>query len=66
MESRSLDLRKRLPETDDAVAFLPDAALFEQLDTLEAFENVTFHDEALRTLETFVLGHGVSELKWFV
>jgi len=46
-------------EADYAVAHFPGATLLEQLDALEALEDITFYDEAARTLETLVLGHGV-------
>jgi hypothetical protein len=47
-----------LAQTLHAVASLPLAALLEQIDALEALEDVAFHDEAGDALEAFVLGHG--------
>ena len=54
-----LDVREGLAQTNYAVACFPGAALFQQFNALEALEDVTFDDEAARTLEAFVLGHGV-------
>lgn len=59
LEASLLDVRESLLEADYPVAFFPDATLLEQLNALEAFEDITFYDEAARTLETLVLGHGV-------
>jgi len=42
-------------ETLDAVARFPLAAFLEDLDALEALQDVAFHDEAGDALETFVL-----------
>ncbi len=53
-----LDLGLGFFQANHPVAFFPLAALFEQLNPLEPLEDVTFHDEAAWTLETFVLGHG--------
>ena len=41
-----------------AIAGLPLAALFEEIDALETLQDVAFHDEAGDALEAFVLGHG--------
>jgi hypothetical protein len=44
-----------LAQALDAVAGLPLAALFEQIDALEALQNVALNDETVGTLEAFVL-----------
>ena len=49
------DFRLGLLEADDAVAVLPLALLLQEIDALEALENVAFNDEAGNALETFVL-----------
>jgi hypothetical protein len=49
------DVRLRLAEPLNAVAGLPLPALLEQIDTLEALQDVAFDDEAGDALETFVL-----------
>jgi hypothetical protein len=59
MKVSDLDLWEGLAQADDAVAFFPGSTLLQQLNPLEAFEDVTFDDEAAGTLETLVLGHGV-------
>jgi hypothetical protein len=53
-----LDLWLGFFQANHTVAFFPLAALLEQFNPLEPLEDVTFHDEAAWTLETFVLGHG--------
>jgi hypothetical protein len=53
------DVGLRLAEAHDAVARLPLAAFPQNLDALEALEDVAFDDEAAGALEAFVLGHGV-------
>jgi hypothetical protein len=50
-----LDVGLGLAEALDAVAGLPLAALFQDVDALEALEDVAFDDEAGGALETFVL-----------
>jgi hypothetical protein len=52
------DVGLGLPETGHAVAGFPLAALLEQVDALEALEDVAFHDETGGALEAFVLRHG--------
>jgi hypothetical protein len=49
------DIRLGLAETLDTVSRLPLATLLEQVDALEALQDVAFDDEAGRSLETFVL-----------
>jgi hypothetical protein len=52
-----LDVGLGLAETLHAIADLPLAALFEDVDALEALQHVAFNDEARDALETFVLRH---------
>jgi hypothetical protein len=54
-EDRNLDVGLGLAETLHAVAGLPLAALLQDIDALEALENVAFHDEAGDALEAFML-----------
>jgi hypothetical protein len=54
---RFLDVGLGLAETEDAVAFLPLAALLEGGHALEALEDVAFDYDAFGTLEAGVLGH---------
>ena len=54
-KERDSDVGLGLAETLHAVAGLPLAALLEQVDALEALEDVAFDDEAGGALETFVL-----------
>ena len=42
-------------ETGDAIASFPLTALLEQVDALEALQDVAFDDEAVGALETFML-----------
>jgi len=49
------DVGLGLAEALNAIADLPLAALPENLDALEALEDVAFNDEAGGALETFVL-----------
>jgi hypothetical protein len=49
------NFRLGFAETLNAVSFFPLAALFEKLDTLEAFQNVTLHDDTASSLEAFML-----------
>ena len=53
------DVGLGLAQTLHAIAFLPLVALLQDLDALEALEDVTFDDEARGALETFVLRHDV-------
>ena len=53
------DVGLGLAQTLNAVARLPLPALLEQVDALEALEDVAFDDEARGALETFVLRHDV-------
>jgi hypothetical protein len=53
-----LDVRLGLADADDALAFFPLAALFENGDAFETLQDITFDDDAFGTLETVVLGHG--------
>jgi hypothetical protein len=46
-----------LAQALDAVTGFPLAALPEQVDALEALEDVAFDDDTAGTLETFVLRH---------
>jgi hypothetical protein len=48
------DIGLRLPESLDAIASLPLAALLEQLEAFEPFQDIALNDEA-GALETFVL-----------
>ena len=50
-----LDVGLCLTEALNAVARLPLAALFEQIDAFETLQNVALNDETADTLETFVL-----------
>jgi hypothetical protein len=50
-----LDVRLGLAEASDAIARFPLAALLEQVDALEALQDVAFNDEAIGALETFML-----------
>jgi hypothetical protein len=52
---RESDVRLRLAQTLDAIAGLPLAAFLEQINALEAFEDVAFDDESGDSLEAFVL-----------
>jgi hypothetical protein len=52
------DVRLGLAEPHYAVAGLPLAALLEQIDALEALEDVAFDDEAAAGFQAVVLGHG--------
>jgi len=47
--------RFRLAETGDAVAILPLAAFFEQLDALEAFEDIALAADGGRRAQTAML-----------
>ena len=49
------DVGLGLAQTLHAVAGLPLTALFENVDALEALQNVTFDDEAGDALEAFML-----------
>jgi hypothetical protein len=49
------DVGLGLAETLHAIARLPEAAFPEQVDTLEAFQDVAFDDETGGALEAFVL-----------
>jgi hypothetical protein len=49
------DVGLGLAQTHHAVAGLPLTALLEDVDALEALQNVAFDDEAGDALETFVL-----------
>jgi hypothetical protein len=49
------DVGLRLAETLNAIAGLPQAALPQEVDALEAFQNVAFDDETGGALEAFVL-----------
>jgi hypothetical protein len=49
------DVRLGLAKTLYAVAFFPLAPLLEDVDALEALQDVTFNDEAGDALETLVL-----------
>jgi hypothetical protein len=49
------DVRLGLAQALDAVARLPLVALAEQLDALEALQDVAFNDETGGALEAFVL-----------
>jgi hypothetical protein len=51
----SSDVGLGLAETLDAIARFPLTALFQQVDTLEALEDVAFDDDSGGTLKTFVL-----------
>ena len=54
----SLDFGLGLAETGDAIASFPLTALLEQVDALEALQDVAFDDEtAAGGLETGMLGH---------
>jgi len=44
-----------LAQTLHAIAALPLSALFEEIDALEALQDVTFNDEAVGPLETLML-----------
>jgi hypothetical protein len=50
-----LDVRLGLTKTGDAIAGFPLSALLEQVDALEALQDVAFDDEAVGALETFML-----------
>jgi hypothetical protein len=50
-----LDVGLGLAQTLDAVAGLPLAAFLQQVDPLEAFEDVALNHETRSALETFVL-----------
>ena len=52
-----------LGQTDGGLAVLPFAALFEQLDTLEALEDGTLAADFGVVLEAVVLGHRFGELR---
>jgi hypothetical protein len=54
-ERECLNVGLGLAKALNAIARLPLTALFEQVDSLEAFEDVAFDDETGRALETFVL-----------
>jgi hypothetical protein len=49
------NVRFGLAQTLDAVAGLPLAALLEQINALEAFQDIAFNDEAGDALKAFVL-----------
>lgn len=49
------DVRLGLAQTLHAIAHLPLAALFEQIDALEALQDVAFDDETGDALKAFVL-----------
>jgi hypothetical protein len=49
------DVGLGLAEAHHAIAFLPLAAFLEDLNALEALEDVAFNDEAVGALEAFVL-----------
>jgi hypothetical protein len=49
------DVGLGLAETLHAIARLPEAAFPEQVDTLEAFQDVAFDDETRDALQAFVL-----------
>jgi hypothetical protein len=53
--SETLFLRLGFAEADDALAFLPLTALLEQLDALEAFEDIPLDLETAGGLETRML-----------
>jgi hypothetical protein len=57
MKGAESNVRLRFTETGNAVAFLPDTTLFEQVDALETFQDVALDDNTTGTLETFVLRH---------
>jgi hypothetical protein len=50
-----LDVGLGLAKAGDALAFLPLAALLENGDAFEAFEDVALHDDTGGALEAFVL-----------
>jgi hypothetical protein len=50
-----LDVGLGLAKTGDAITGFPLATLPEQVNALEALEDVAFNDEAVGALETFVL-----------
>ncbi len=54
-EPTGSDVGLGLAEALDAIARLPLTALLEEVDALEALEDVAFHDEAGDALEAFVL-----------
>jgi hypothetical protein len=57
------DVGLGLAQTLHTVAGLPLTALFQEVDALEALEDVAFDDEAGSALETFVLRHDF-EMEW--
>jgi hypothetical protein len=60
-ESVSSDVGLGLAETLHAIAGLPLTALLEQIDALEALQDVALDDETRGTLEAFVLRHGIKK-----
>ena len=51
----ALDVGFGLAETLDAITGFPLAALLEDVDALETLQDITFNDEAVGPLETFML-----------
>jgi len=49
------DVGLRLLEPENPVSGLPQAALFQKIHTLEALEDIAFHNDAGCSLETLVL-----------
>jgi hypothetical protein len=47
-------------QTDNAIAFLPQAAFLEQFNALEALENIAFYGDAFGGLQAVMLGHDVN------
>jgi hypothetical protein len=57
-EAHSSNVGLGLAQALDAIAGFPLAALSEQVDALEALQDVALDDDTAGTLETFVLRHG--------
>ncbi|MEK0444777.1 MAG: hypothetical protein RLZZ399_98 [Verrucomicrobiota bacterium] len=57
LQGNRLGLRHGLSQTDDPVALFELAALFEELDALEALENITFGRNSTGPFEAAMLGH---------
>jgi hypothetical protein len=58
-KDRGSDVGLGLAKALHSIAGLPLAALLEQVDALEALQDVAFDDEAGGALEAFMLGHGI-------